>query len=153
MLHCSLGCWAAGRWGRKALTRFLRTLVRTWQPFQAIEPVDALSIHQPAFASQEHMDPAVAIAHPCTGQIPDPHPQGGLIRSSTPIAIGRPIPPNDATSPSLTDRKAGPNEVDQTSLLGRLYSFFLMTSRAHMLVEAQIGDQLLELLILVFQLA
>jgi hypothetical protein len=49
--------------------------------------------------------------------------------------------------------KADPQQLDTLAPLGRLHRLFRSTSWQHMLVEGQIGDELLELTILLFKLA
>ncbi len=40
------------------------------QALLIIEPVDPLRVDVPSFAAQEHMQPPVAVLHPCLGEIP-----------------------------------------------------------------------------------
>jgi hypothetical protein len=49
------------------------------QAFQAIEPSDALAIHEPAFATEQHVEPQISESRPRMGEFAQAHPKGRLI--------------------------------------------------------------------------
>ena len=69
----------------------LRRLGPQLQAHLAVQPVDPLRIHPPPFATQQHMDTTIAVAHPGGGDLPDTFGQMSLSGSSgSGRSIGRP---------------------------------------------------------------
>ena len=79
---------------RPAMQRHVLAPPHAHAQLQALEPVEpshALVVHPPALAAQQHPDAQEAEAWPSVRDLPDPHPQGGLVRRA---GSGDTMPPD-----------------------------------------------------------
>jgi hypothetical protein len=84
-------------------------------PFLLLQPVHPLVVHLPSFPPQQNVNPIVAIANPSFCQLPNPHPESGLVVPCRFLAVRRsekqqhattspfayPIPPFQISYPLL----------------------------------------------------
>ena len=63
------------------------------QPIFAIQPVNPLVVHDPAFPSQQDVNPEIAVSHPSLRDVPDAHEQRRLIGSDRPVTYPTPLEP------------------------------------------------------------
>lgn len=100
------------------------------QAFRAIESVGSLVVDRPALAPREDVPPPVAVAHPRSRQITQPHPQPkrGLIVRYAPLALDRAAQAEDVAGPPLVELEAGPQEEHLLPPLGRLQRVLRTTS-------------------------
>ena len=75
------------------------------QALQSIEPSHPLSIHPPAFPTQQHPDPQRPKPGPGMSQIANAHPQRGLILRAASSIPGGTTELGQPTGPYATDLK------------------------------------------------
>ena len=90
--------------------------------------VDGPPVGLPALAPQEHVQAPVAVAHPRGCQVPQPDAQGRLVLSLTTIVVRGPVLAHEVAGMADADLEADGQERDEVPLLGRLQSFFVITS-------------------------
>jgi len=73
------------------------------QPFVPVDPVGALVVHLPALPSQQEVQPPVAIAHPCSSELLQPHAQSDLRIGALAVALRRAAEACGLTGPTLAD--------------------------------------------------
>jgi len=82
---------------------FFYTAAPELEPLVAIEPMGPLVIDPPAFATQQDMDPAMAIAVPLARQLAQPLAERGLIGPTAPVAHQGALDPGRPTRPPPGD--------------------------------------------------
>jgi hypothetical protein len=75
------------------------------QAIESVQSSDALSIHPPAFPTQQHPDLQIPKPGPGMSQIANAHPQRGLILRAAASVPGGPTELGEATGPQATDLK------------------------------------------------
>jgi hypothetical protein len=69
---------------------------------------------------KEHVEATITIAYSGGGEVPQPHPQGGLIPCDTAIPMGGAMNRDDLTCPPFTHLEADLHELHKVTALGRL---------------------------------
>src|SRR5262249_56750567 len=93
-----------------------------------IQTAHPLGIDRPALAPQQHVDPAIAIAHSGFSDCLDALHQNGLPGPFRAVVIGRPVNWQRLTRAPNADLPHRPNLVDHLSFPGRLHIFRRITS-------------------------
>src|SRR5262249_22580823 len=121
------------------------------QPLQRMQPIDLLVIHRPPVPPQEDPQALVAIADTHRRQLPQAYPQCGLVLGSA--AIAEASNSDDPTGTSFTDPKANLPKSARTRAAGSVSQLVSECLLHHVPVQHQIGDELLQLAVLVCALA
>ena len=74
----------------------LPSLDAHFETLLAIEPVDALRVYRPAFASEKNRQPAIAIPWTRQGELSKAHPKRCLVWGLALVSMGTPRPAGDA---------------------------------------------------------
>jgi len=82
----------------------------------------------------------------------DPVFEGSLAGATRFVVVGRPVKLKRLTSPADRDLPLAAHLVDELALPARLHSFSADHVLRHFLVERQIGNQLLQLGVLILEL-
>ena len=90
------------------------------KPLKSVPTIHPLMVHLPPLPLKEHMEAAVTLAYPGGGEVPQPHPQRGLILCDTAIPMGGAMHGDDLTCPSFTHLEADLHEPHKVTALGRL---------------------------------
>ena len=80
---------------------------------RTIQPSNALAIHRPSFALQQHQNPQVSKPWTAMGKIADAYPQRGLILRPTAAIPGGPTELCQATGPQATHLKRLPKPLGE----------------------------------------
>src|SRR5205085_11825540 len=97
----------------------LRSLEPQRQTFKFIEPIDSLMVHHPALSAQQDVQPQIAIADSCGGQLSQPQPQRLLVCSTMSVEVSREVKPQRTTCAPDTDTKGGHQKICQPANLHR----------------------------------
>src|SRR5262249_40863149 len=98
------------------------------QAFQPIEPMHALDVHMPAFTTQQYGDAAVAISHPCLGDLADTLSEGRLLGSARTVVICRAACRNGSAGSADRHLERSTHEVDHLASPSRRHSLRRITS-------------------------
>jgi hypothetical protein len=123
------------------------------EPFEPVPTLPPPVIHRPPLPLQEHVEAAVTIAYPGGGEVPQPHPQRGLIPCDMAIPRGGAMHRDGVTYPPSTHLEADLHARHTVTALGRLESFFLGDVLPQRLVQRQVGHRRLALAVLSLLLA
>ena len=123
--------------GPVALLRSLRKLghdAAAWrfvphlQALQIVEPPNALHVHMPTFATEQHMDASVAVTHSLLGNLSDALSQGRLLGSAGSIMVGRARCRNSSACSTNRHAKHFTDKVDHLASPNRRHSLRRITS-------------------------
>jgi hypothetical protein len=103
-------------------------LVAQLQAQLLVEPVDPLGVDDPALAPQQHVDAAIAVAHPRLGDLLDPLHESGLRAALALVVVGRRLRPQHAAGPTDRNLPGAADLIDQPAPARRPYSFRDRTS-------------------------
>jgi hypothetical protein len=98
------------------------------QSVQAIEPVNPLLVHAPAFTPQQHVDARVPEPRPGVREFSNAQPQTELILRFALAVVRSAREPRQSAGSHRADLKTLPDPCRQTPPPGRLQSFFRTTS-------------------------
>ena len=93
-----------------------------------VNTIDFLDVDAPALAVQEHMNPAIAVAHTCLADLLDPLFDGSLIGAAGFVVERRTIKSDGATRRPDRDRPIAAHPAHQFAHPSRLQIFRRMTS-------------------------
>ena len=122
------------------------------QTFLGVEPIDALVVHQPAFALEQRVRRPMPGPNPHPRELADPTAQRGLRRPHRLIPQRRARHPDRATRAPFRQLVCGACPPGQRAPLRRPHHSFSQRLLQDGLVQAQISDQALEFLVLLAQL-
>ena len=88
-------------------------LLRNCRP---IEPVHALGVHQPALATEQHVNAPVAIAHASLRDLLDPLLETGLRRTAGLVVVARWVDAHVAAGAANDHLPDRPNVIDKLPL-------------------------------------
>jgi hypothetical protein len=87
------------------------------------------------FATQQHVNPPIAVAHARLGDLLDVLPEGSLPGTAGTIVIARTPDPQSTAGSSNADLPGRANVIDHLALPGRLHIFPADDVLQHLLVE------------------
>ncbi len=106
----------------------LRNLVAELEVHLLVKAIDSFRIDRPSVTSEQDMNTAIAVAHPCLADVPDLQLQLGLLAAPGLVDIQRPIDLQHRTCAPDRDLPVRRDRVDKLALAGRPQSFFDSTS-------------------------
>src|SRR5690348_16879413 len=72
------------------------------EPVLPIGPIHPLMVDPPSLAAQQNINAKITVAYSHRSNLPDPHPQGGLVRGCRSVTVRRPLKSKRPATPALT---------------------------------------------------
>ena len=121
------------------------------QPFFPIEPEQPLVVHDIAFAAEQDVQATIAEAPALMRQRLHPLAQTPIVGPRRPVAHRHPADADHRARPPLAHLQRLPEKSDRLSPGGGRHHFFAISSFSAGIVEHGVGEQPLQLGVLVFQ--